>query len=440
MHGVGSEPTGVLQSGDTFDSNVVSFKAAPISAMGAGEAVTRVALQSTGDHYTNNTLQPPDNAKNEKMEPVFGWGAGLSVLECGDTIVEAPTGPLLASKLLDAVVAGNTLISGPGANGAGIYVGFACATAYTSLELDDSTVAGNVVLGAAGPVAGISGGPNDMLSLANTIVAGDSGGAELGGFRSLAGVSSAYSDVCSAGTPLSGTGDICADPRLLGPAPGSADVHETSASPTLEAGSNALVPAGLTTDAFGGPRIVGPFGCGAPPVPIVDIGAAEFASYAPPACASPFSRLQLRLAPFVLSGFAQTARTWREGRLLAQASAIAGRPKKKLPVGTTFSFSLNKPGVATFTFMRSVGGRKVGRHCVAPTKKNAHKPRCSRKVFAGILSVTGHAGTNKVRFQGRLTTRKRLIAGYRYSVSVRATAVVTGLRSATSTLNFTIAR
>jgi hypothetical protein len=51
------------------------------------------------------------------------------------------------------------------------------------------------------------------------------------------------------------------------------DVHATASSPTIDAGSNALVPSGVTMDFFGQPRIsVGKFGDAA----IVDIGAAEF--------------------------------------------------------------------------------------------------------------------------------------------------------------------
>jgi hypothetical protein len=286
LFAIGSEPTAVLQSANTFDSNSVSFKAAPVSAMGAGESVSRVALQSTGDRFTNNTLQPPSEAKNAKAEPVFGWGAGLSVVQCADTIVEPPAAPTILSTLSDAVVAGNTLISGPNANGAGIYVGFACANAYTALQLNDSTIAGNVVSGASGPVAGISGGPRDVLSLANTIVNGD-GGAELGGFQGLAGVTAAFSDVCSGVSPFAGAGNICADPKLLAPGPGSADVHETASSPTIDAGSNALVPSGLTTDAFGTTRILaGHTGCTGSFPAVVDMGAAELQS-AVPSCPPP---------------------------------------------------------------------------------------------------------------------------------------------------------
>jgi hypothetical protein len=436
LQAVGAEPTGLVQSDNTFDSNSVSFKAAPVSAMGAGEAVSRVALQSTGDRFTNNTLQPPSATKNVKAEPVFGWGAGLSVVQCADTIVEPPAAPTVVSTLANAVVAGNTLISGPSANGAGIYVGFACATAYTTLQLSDSTVAGNVVSGASGPVAGISGGPRDVLSLANTIVAGDSGGAELGGFQGLAGVTAAFSDVCSGASPFAGAGNICADPGLVGPGPGSSDVHETTASPTLEAGSNALIPGGLTTDAFGGARVLGPIGCGSSPAPVVDIGAAELA-YPAPSCPPPtLLHASVAAAP-VLSGLGQTAKTWIQGKLLAHLSSSRGKGKKKLPVGTTFSFKLDQPAHVTFTFTQTARGRRVGKRCVAQTHKNRRKHRCTRTSIAGALGFSAHAGKNKVRFQGLISKRKKLKPGS-YKLLVVATA--SGTRSRTGTLSFTIAR
>ena len=358
--------------------------------------------------------------------------------QCGDTIVEPPAAPTVPSTLSNAVVAGNTLISGPSANGAGIYVGFVCAVAYTSLQLNDSTVAGNAISGASGPVAGISGGPRDVLSLANTIVAGDSGGAELGGFNKLAGVSAAFSDVCSGASPFAGAGNICADPRLVGPGPGSGDVHETAASPTLEAGSNALIPSGLTTDAFGGARIAGPIGCPGNRSPVVDIGAAEF-TYPAGVC-PPVGLLHPVLAHVlapILSSLGQTAKTWREGKLLAHLSSSKGKGKKKLPVGTTFSFKLDRPAHVAFTFTKTARGRRVGKRCVAQTHKNKRKHRCRRTVVAGTLGFSAHAGKNKVRFQGLISKRKKLKPGS-YKLLVVATA--SGKRSRTGTLSFTIAR
>jgi len=289
LEGEGTTPIATVQRGNTFDGNSVSFKAAPFSAMGGGESTTHIALQSTGDRFTNNTLQSPSAKENVESEKVFGWGAGLSVAECGDTTEAPPTVPNITSTLTDAIVAGNTLQSGPSANGAGIYVGFVCPSAYETLHLEDSTVAGNTVSGASGPVAGISGGPHDVLSLANTIVFGDSGGPELGGFQALAGASATFSDVCAGAAPFAGAGNICADPKLL--APGSGDVHETAASPTIDAGANALVPGGLATDAFGTTRILpGHVGCAGGFPAVVDIGAAELQPVVP-SCPPPVQLL-----------------------------------------------------------------------------------------------------------------------------------------------------
>lgn len=437
LQGISTASTNAVQQGNTFDGNGVSFKAAAVSAMGGGESTTHVALQSTGDRFTNNTLQPPNAKENAKPERVFGWGAGLSVAECGETTEPPPTIPNVESTLTNAVVAGNTLQSGPSANGAGVYIGFVCPNAYATLRVSDSTVTGNTVSGASGPVAGISGGPHDVLALSNTIVFGDSGGPELGGFQGLAGVSATYSDVCSGTAPFAGTGNICADPLLLGPGPGSTDVRETAASPTLERGSNGLIPAGLSTDAFGTPRVLGPILCSASPAAIVDMGAAEYA-YPVPSCPPTIlsSHPQPPLAP-TLSGLGQSAKIWREGNQLAKLSASGGRGKKKLPIGTTFSFRLDRAAQVMFKFTQPARGRKVGKRCVAQTHKNRHKHRCTRTVVAGTFPFSAHAGLNKVRFQGLISRRKKLKPG---SYKLLVTATAAGKRSRTGTLSFTIVR
>jgi len=433
LQGEATAPITAVQQGNTFDANGVSFKAAAISAMGGGEATTHVALQSTGDGFTNNTLQPPNAKENAKPERVFGWGAGLSVAECGDMTETPPTVPNVVSTLTNAIVAGNVLQSGPSANGAGVYIGFVCPLAFATLHVSDSTITANSVSGASGPVAGISGGPHDVLSLANTIVFGDGGGPELGGFNGLAGVSAAFSDVCSGASPFSGAGNICADPRLVG----GGDVHETAASPTIEAGSNALIPGGLTTDAFGNARIAGRTGCAGNPAAVVDIGAAEFA-HPPPSCppATLIDRVVARTLAPILSNLSQAAKIWREGKLLAHlSSSTAIGTRKRLPIGTTFSFKLNESAHVTFTFTKAAPGRRVGRRCVAKTHKNRRKHHCRRTVVAGALGFSAHAGTNKVRFQGLLSKHKKLKPGD-YKLLVVATS--SGKRSRAGTLSFTI--
>jgi hypothetical protein len=141
----------------------------------------------------------------------------------------------------------------------------------------------------------------------------------------------------------------------------------------------------------------------------------------------------LAAAP-TLTSLSETAKTWREGNALAQLSAK--KNKKKLPVGTTFSFALSEQASVTFTFTQSASGRKAGKSCVPPTKKNRKEHRCTRVALAGTLTFTAHAGTNKVRFEGPISTHKRLKPGS-YAVSIIATA--SGKQSAPGTLHFTIA-
>jgi hypothetical protein len=90
----------------------------------------------------------------------------------------------------------------------------------------------------------------------------------------------------------------------------------------------------------------------------------------------------------------------------------------------------------TFTFTEPASGRRVGKKCVAQTKKNKKRPRCTRTVTAGTLTFSAHAGTNKVRFEGPITTHKKLRPG---SYTVLVTAAASGKRSTTGTLHFTIA-
>jgi hypothetical protein len=82
-----------------------------------------------------------------------------------------------------------------------------------------------------------------------------------------------------------GTGNIDTDPMFVGPG----DFHLLPGSPCIDAGENAAVPKGITTDLDGSPRFVddpdtldcqqAPGACGDPPV--VDMGAYEFQAVPP---------------------------------------------------------------------------------------------------------------------------------------------------------------
>jgi hypothetical protein len=150
--------------------------------------------------------------------------------------------------------------------------------------------------------------------------------------------------------------------------------------------------------------------------------------------AAPVTPVATPLAP-ILSGLSESAKTWREGSLLAQISGGKGK-KRKPPVGTTFSFTLNEPASVTFKFTEPAGGRRVGKQCVAQTNKNKHKRRCTRTVIAGTLTFSGHAGANKLRFEGLISKHRKLKPG---SYTLLVTATASGKHSTTRTLRFTIA-
>jgi hypothetical protein len=138
--------------------------------------------------------------------------------------------------------------------------------------------------------------------------------------------------------------------------------------------------------------------------------------------------------PPVLANAAQSNRSWREGKRLASFS----RKHKLPPLGTTFSFTLNEQASVSFTFTQQVGGRKVNGRCVAQSKKNRRKHACKRTLTRGTLSFTGHAGTNKVSFQGRISHSKKLGLGS-YTLVITATNAA-GQHSSTKQLSFTIVK
>jgi trimeric autotransporter adhesin len=144
--------------------------------------------------------------------------------------------------------------------------------------------------------------------------------------------------------------------------------------------------------------------------------------------------LPLGLSPVrpTISSAHQSHSIWREGSRLAQISA----KKKKPPVGTTFSFSLNEPAAISFSFTQSVRSKVKGK-CVAHAKKNRRRPACKHIVTVGTLSFTGHSGTNKVNFQGRTSRSKKLKPG-RYTLIITASNSVG--YSTPRSLTFTIVK
>jgi len=91
----------------------------------------------------------------------------------------------------------------------------------------------------------------------------------------------------------------------------------------------------------------------------------------------------------------------------------------------------------TLKFTTPAVGRSVGGRCLAPSRLRARRRRCTRALTAGMIVFAAHSGTNRVRFEGRISTHRRLAPG---SYTLLLSAAAAGERSRTGTLHFTIAR
>jgi hypothetical protein len=130
-----------------------------------------------------------------------------------------------------------------------------------------------------------------------------------------------------------------------------------------------------------------------------------------------------------LSAVSAVPRTFRLGSALPTAALAP-------PVGTTISFRLSEAARAALTFSQPRTGRRVRGRCRPPTPTNRRNPRCTIPNVRGSLSVAAHAGTNRVRFQGRLSRSRRLTPG-RYTLTITATDSA-GNRSGARSTTFTI--
>ncbi len=133
-----------------------------------------------------------------------------------------------------------------------------------------------------------------------------------------------------------------------------------------------------------------------------------------------------------ITGLRESNAVWREGSKLA---TLTRAKRKRPPIGTTFSFSVNTPGRVQLAFTQTVRGRKVRGRCVAP-KGSRRTPSCKRTITVGTLSFTDHTGVNRIHFEGRLSRTKKLRPG-RYTLSLTASDAL-GRRSSAHRISFTI--
>lgn len=102
--------------------------------------------------------------------------------------------------------------------------------------------------------------------------------------------------------------------------------------------------------------------------------------------------------------------------------------------GSRFRFRLSERANAGILLERALPGRRVGRRCVAPTRRNRGRGRCTRFVRAGTLTLRNRpAGANNLAFR----TRGRRLGAYRATITARDPA---GNRSTSRRAAFRIVR
>jgi hypothetical protein len=130
-----------------------------------------------------------------------------------------------------------------------------------------------------------------------------------------------------------------------------------------------------------------------------------------------------------LTAVAQLHRRWREPHRRSRA-----------PLGTRFTFRLNRAAAVTLAFVQDVPGRRFGGRCRHTTRGPARAHRCIRRLPAGTIGLAARAGAGSVRFRGVVSGpgghSVRLSPG---SYTVRLTAASEGEAAPPRVLAFTIA-
>jgi outer membrane protein assembly factor BamB len=144
---------------------------------------------------------------------------------------------------------------------------------------------------------------------------------------------------------------------------------------------------------------------------------------------------------------------WREGRALPQIHYTASpqpavghtaraRRAHRAPLGTSFSFQLDKSASVRLAFSQTLSGRRVGKRCLVaraqPRRgRRPHATSCRRNVTVATVVLAGHAGVDAVHFEGRTSRSHKLRPG-RYTLVI--TAVAGSERASAGGLSFTIVK
>jgi len=217
--------------------------------------------------------------------------------------------------------------------------------------------------------------------------------------------------VAGGNAPAPGSGhNVAGDPLLAG------DFSLLPASPLVDRGDPGVVEPG-ELDLAGAARAQDGNGdC----VALPDIGAFERPDTCPP-----------NKAP-TLSGVSETNKVFAPVRKGGHITR-----KRKVKRGTRFRYTLSEPARVSIAIERALKGRKRGKRCVKPTRKNRKARRCTRYKRVSTLRGNKKAGKQTTPFTGRV--KGRALKRGRYRARLTATDAQ-GAKSKERRLSFRIVR
>jgi hypothetical protein len=372
---------------------------------GGGSTVDATGLSAQG--YSG--AQVGDSTITLRRSRVEGVAYGLVVY---DFLAATPTTVNVADSLVTATPTGAL-------NAAALSASTSGGAAPVAVNVRGSTVIARGVDPQYAVVSRpASGAPMATIDLRNTIarLEGPAEADEADVAADRGNVTAANSDFATrlqlnGGTvtePGTGT-NLTADPLFA-----AGGFTPQATSPLIDRGDPSVVTAG-ELDLGGNPRAAGL----AP-----DIGAYEYQPPPSPPPPPPNSAPSLSKVSMTNSVFAPVA---------AQAS----RRRKAIKRGTTFRYILSEPATVTIAIERRARGRRSGKRCLKPNRRNARHRACKRWVRAGTLRAAEQAGRQSTGFSGRFG--KRALAAGRYRARVRAKDPL-GARSVERRLAFRIVR
>jgi hypothetical protein len=109
------------------------------------------------------------------------------------------------------------------------------------------------------------------------------------------------------------------------------------------------------------------------------------------------------------------------------AATLAKHARKRIPVGTTISFTLSEAATVTLSFQRAQPGQSSGGRCLAPSRTRRHGRHCTRyTTVPGSVSIAAPAGADGLGFDGLLDGGAKLApSSYRLMLSASDTSGAT---------------